>query len=123
MSHCKVTVENIILLKLVKTRILCDLLLDFEMGSQIGHSWRSLRPCALDLGHSWDAHLHLAGFAYNTNYHSIIQMAPFEVFYGKNCRSLVYWDEVGERKLIDRERVQRDAGLVDYSEKNIDKYQ
>lgn len=50
-------------------------------------------------------------------------MAPFEVFYGKNCRSLVYWDEVGERKLIDRERVQRDAGLVDYSEKNIDKYQ
>lgn len=88
MSHCKVMVENSILLKLVETRILCDFLLDFEMGSQIGHSRRSFKTLCLRLGHSWDVHLHLAGIAYNTSYHSIIQMAPFEVFYGKNVDHL-----------------------------------
>ena len=59
-----------------------------------------LRACALDFGGSWDMYLHLIEFSYNNSYHSSIQMAPFEALYGRKCRSPVYWDEVGERKLL-----------------------
>ena len=33
-------------------------------------------------------------------------MAPFEALYGKSCKSSIYWDEVGDRKLLGRELVQ-----------------
>ena len=39
-------------------------------------------------------------FAYNINCQSSIGMAPFEALYGRKCRTLVCWDEVGEMKLI-----------------------
>ncbi|XP_071900967.1 uncharacterized protein [Coffea arabica] len=28
-------------------------------------------------------------------------MAPYEALYGRKCRSPIYWDEVGERKVLD----------------------
>ncbi|XP_027109547.1 uncharacterized protein [Coffea arabica] len=28
-------------------------------------------------------------------------MAPYEILYGRKCRSPIYWDEVGERKILD----------------------
>ncbi|TYK04862.1 putative retrotransposon protein [Cucumis melo var. makuwa] len=37
-------------------------------------------------------------FAYNNSYQSSIGMAPYETLYGRPCRTLVYWNEVGERK-------------------------
>ena len=40
-------------------------------------------------------------FAYNNSYHSTIQMAPYEDLYGSKCRSPIFWDEVGERKVLD----------------------
>ncbi|KAA0041783.1 pol protein [Cucumis melo var. makuwa] len=43
----------------------------------------------------WDSHLHLMEFAYNNSYQATIDMAPFEVVYGRCCRSPVCW---GERK-------------------------
>lgn len=43
-----------------------------------------------------DNHLPFIEFAYNNIYHSSIGMAPFEVFYGRRCRSPVGWFEVGE---------------------------
>ena len=33
-------------------------------------------------------------------------MAPYEALYGRKCRTLVCWDEVGERRLIGLEIVQ-----------------
>ena len=33
-------------------------------------------------------------------------MAPFEALYGRKCRTLVCWDEVGERRLVGPELVQ-----------------
>ena len=71
-----------------------------------------LRACALDFGGSWDMHLHLIKFFYNNSYHSSIQMAPFEALYGRKCRSPVYWDEVGERKLLGPQLIQKDADNI-----------
>ena len=65
-----------------------------------------LRTCILDLGGRWDDHLPLVEFAYNNIYHSSIEMAPYEALYVRKCRSSIYWDEVGERKLLGPEIVQ-----------------
>ena len=39
-------------------------------------------------------------FSYNNSFQATIGMAPFEALYGKQCRSPLCWDEVGERKLV-----------------------
>ena len=56
-----------------------------------------LRACDLDLKGSWEEHLPLVEFAYNNSYQASIQMAPYEALYGRPCRSLICWTEVGER--------------------------
>ena len=66
-----------------------------------------LRAYALDLKGSWASHLPLVEFAYNNSYHSSIKVAPYEAFYGRKYRSLICWDEVGERKLLGPEIIQR----------------
>lgn len=66
-----------------------------------------LRASALDFKGSWDDHLPLVEFAYNNSYHSSIGMAPYEALYGRKCRSPLYWDEVGERKLLGPELLQQ----------------
>ena len=54
-----------------------------------------LRACVLDLKGSWEEHLPLIEFAYNNSYQASIQMAPYEALYGRPCRSLICWIEVG----------------------------
>ena len=56
-----------------------------------------LRACVLDLKGSWEETLSLVEFAYNNSYQTIIQMEPYEALYGRPCRSLVCWTEMGER--------------------------
>ena len=46
-----------------------------------------LRACVIEFGGHWDNFLPLAEFSYNNNYHSSIDMAPFEALYGRRCRS------------------------------------
>nr|GEU98202.1 putative reverse transcriptase domain-containing protein [Tanacetum cinerariifolium] len=52
-----------------------------------------LRPCVMDFGKEWDRHLPLIEFSYNNRYHTSIKAAPFEVLYGRKCRSLICWAE------------------------------
>ncbi|PRQ43373.1 putative nucleotidyltransferase, Ribonuclease H [Rosa chinensis] len=65
-----------------------------------------LRACSLQFKGSWDKHLALMEFAYNNSYHSSIGMAPYEALYGKQCRTPLCWDEVGERQLIGPEIIE-----------------
>nr|GEZ78141.1 reverse transcriptase domain-containing protein [Tanacetum cinerariifolium] len=58
-----------------------------------------LRACVLDFGKGWDKHLPLVEFSYNNSYHTSIKAALFEVLYGRKCRSLICWAEVGDRQL------------------------
>nr|GFA16899.1 putative reverse transcriptase domain-containing protein [Tanacetum cinerariifolium] len=64
-----------------------------------------LRACATDFGSSWDKHLPLVEFSYNNSYHSSNKAAPFEALYGRKCRSLICWNEVGESQLTGPELV------------------
>src|SRR3954466_11122406 len=59
------------------------------------------RACVLDYGSSWDDNLPYAEFSYNNCYQANLKMAPFEVLYGRRCRTQLMWDEVGDRKLFE----------------------
>ncbi|GJX82474.1 putative reverse transcriptase domain-containing protein [Tanacetum coccineum] len=55
-----------------------------------------LRACVIDFGKGWVDHLSLVEFSYNNSYHASKKAAPFEVLYGRKCRSPVCWAEVGQ---------------------------
>ena len=55
-----------------------------------------LRACVLDLKGSWEEHLTLVEFTYNSSYQASIQMTPYEALYGRLCHSSICWTYVGE---------------------------
>ncbi|KAK1423394.1 hypothetical protein QVD17_18696 [Tagetes erecta] len=72
-----------------------------------------LRACSIDFGGSWDKYLPLAEFSYNNSYHSSIKMPPFEMLYGRKCRTPVCWGEVGQRELENKEVVEATNEKID----------
>ena len=65
-----------------------------------------MRACVLDFGGSWRKYLPLMEFSYNNSYQSTIGVAPYEMLYGRKCRSPIHWDEAGERSYLGPELVQ-----------------
>jgi Trm5-related predicted tRNA methylase len=59
-----------------------------------------LRACVMENQGSWDKHLPLAKFLYNNNYQESLKMAPFEVLYKRQCRTLLNWIELGEKVIF-----------------------
>jgi hypothetical protein len=59
-----------------------------------------LRACALRSGRSWEKSLSYAEFSYNNNYQESWKMTPFELLYGRRCRTPLFWSEAGERKVF-----------------------
>lgn len=53
----------------------------------------------VDFNGSWKQHLPLVEFDYNNGYHANIGIALYEALYRRKCRSLVCWEEIGERAL------------------------
>ena len=47
----------------------------------------------------------LMEFAYNNSYQKSIAMAPYEALYGRKCQTPLYWNEVGEKKVVSVENV------------------
>ena len=64
-----------------------------------------LRAYVLDFKGSWVKYLPSVEFAYNNNYQASIGMAPYKALYRRRCRTLICWDEVGERKLSSEELI------------------
>ncbi|KAI3819526.1 hypothetical protein L1987_13367 [Smallanthus sonchifolius] len=58
-----------------------------------------LHACIIDFSDSWDSHLSLAEFSYNNNHHTMIGMPPYEMLYGRRCRTPVCWCEIGQKEL------------------------
>nr|GFB02750.1 putative nucleotidyltransferase, ribonuclease H [Tanacetum cinerariifolium] len=56
-----------------------------------------LCSCALEWIGNWDDYICLVEFAYNNSWHASIKCTPFEMLYGRKCRALICWDQVGER--------------------------
>ncbi len=77
---------------------------EFERTIQILEDM--LSSCAINFRGSWEEHLPLVEFPYDNSYQASIQMAPYEVLYGRKCRSPICWDDIGERKTLGPEIVQ-----------------
>ena len=58
-------------------------------------------------------------FAYNNSYQVSIQMAPYEDFYGRPCRSLICWTKVGERSIIGPYLIRDTSEKVDLIRKRL----
>jgi hypothetical protein len=59
-----------------------------------------LRACPLQYGKSWDKSLSYAEFSYKNSYQESLKMAPFEMLYGRRCRTPLFWNETGEQKVF-----------------------
>jgi hypothetical protein len=59
-----------------------------------------LRSSAMQYGRSWDKRLSYAEFSYNNSYQESIKMVPFEMLYGRRCRTPLFWNETGEQKVF-----------------------
>jgi transposase InsO family protein len=59
-----------------------------------------LRACALQYGRSWEKSLPYAEFSYNNSDQESLKMAPFEMLYGRRCRTPLFWNETGEWKVF-----------------------
>jgi hypothetical protein len=59
-----------------------------------------LRACALHDKSGWDKRLPYAEFSYNNNHQASLKMSPFQALYGMNSRTLLHWDQPGERQVF-----------------------
>ena len=65
-----------------------------------------LRSCVIDLEGSWDRDIALVEFVYNNSFQSSIGMTPYEVLYGRKCRTPLCWTELSEKKIIGPDLIQ-----------------
>jgi len=82
-----------------------------------------LCTCALEFVGYWEKHLQLIKFTYNNSYHASISTTPYEALYGRKCRSLIHWDEVGERHILGPEIVEQIVQAIEKIKDNMKKAQ
>ena len=78
-----------------------------------------LRACVQDLKGSWEEHLPLVEFAYNNSYQASIQTAPYEVLYGRPCRSPIGRTEVGDHSITGLDLIRDTSEKVDLIQKRL----
>ncbi|GKE40177.1 putative reverse transcriptase domain-containing protein [Tanacetum coccineum] len=71
-----------------------------------------LRACVIDFRKVWDRHIPLIEFSYNNNYYTSIKAAPFEVLYGRKCRSPICWAKVGDAQLTGPEIIRETTDKI-----------
>jgi transposase InsO family protein len=59
-----------------------------------------LRAYAQKDNQSWDKCLSYAKFSYNNNDQESIKMTPFELLYGRKCRTPLFLNEPGENQIF-----------------------
>jgi hypothetical protein len=68
---------------------------------------------------SWDKNLSWAEFSYNNSYQESLKMTPFEVLYGRRCRTLLNWIEPGEKVIFSSDIVDEAEAMVRRIQDNI----
>ncbi|WVZ50951.1 hypothetical protein U9M48_002152 [Paspalum notatum var. saurae] len=64
-----------------------------------------LRACVLTYGSNWEDSLPFSEFSCNNSYQASIEVSPFQALYGRQCRTLLMWEEA-ENVAKDRENLQ-----------------
>ncbi|GJU24107.1 putative reverse transcriptase domain-containing protein [Tanacetum coccineum] len=72
-----------------------------------------LRACMIDYGGRWGVHLPLAELSYNNSYHSSIQYALLEAFYGRKYKVILIKENLKAAR-------DRQKSYVDYGRKPLE---
>jgi hypothetical protein len=59
-----------------------------------------LRAYALQDQSGWDKRLPYVEFSYNNSYQASLKMSPFQVLYGRSCRTPLQWDQPREKQVF-----------------------
>jgi hypothetical protein len=78
-----------------------------------------LRACVLEHQGSWDQNLPWSEFSYNNSYQESLKMAPFEVLYGRRCRTPLNWIEPGEKVIFGPDLVEEAEATVHRIQDNL----
>jgi hypothetical protein len=78
-----------------------------------------LRACVMEYPGSWDKNLLWAVFLYNNSYQESMKMAPFEALYGRQCRTLLNWIELGEKAIFGPDIVVEAEETVRHTQENL----
>jgi hypothetical protein len=78
-----------------------------------------LRACALKYGKSWDKCLPYVELSYKNSYQANIKMAPFEALYGRQCRTPLFWSQMGESQVFELEVLKDDKRQVQIIRENL----
>jgi hypothetical protein len=73
----------------------------------------------MQYGRSWDKSLPYAKFSYNNSYQESLKMTPFEILYGHRCRTPLFWNETGERKVFEPDMLQEAEKQVRMVRENL----
>ena len=65
-----------------------------------------LQVYVLDFKQTWDEKLALIKFSYSNSYHASIVMAPYEVSYGRWCKTPLCWQEIDNALTIRPELIE-----------------
>jgi hypothetical protein len=68
---------------------------------------------------SWDKNLPWAEFSYNNSYQESLKMAPFEVLYGRRCRTSLNWIEPGVKMIFGPDLVEEVEMTVSRIQDNL----
>jgi hypothetical protein len=60
-----------------------------------------------------------AEFSYNNSYQESLKMAPFEMLYGRRCRTPLFWSEAEERKVFGPDILQETEKQVHIVRENL----
>eukprot|EP00253_Pinus_taeda_P008175 PITA_08175 len=71
-----------------------------------------LRTYVMQQPTRWEEYLHLVEFAYNNGYHSSLKMSPFEVLYGRKCRTPSSWGGPEDKFLLGPEMLEEMEVMV-----------
>jgi hypothetical protein len=78
-----------------------------------------LRACVLEHPGSWDQNLPWAEFSYNNSYQESLKMAPFEVLYGRRCRTPHNWIDPREKMIFGPDIVEEAKPIVHRVQDNL----
>jgi hypothetical protein len=78
-----------------------------------------LRAYVLEHQGSWDQNLSWAEFMYNTSYQDSLKMAPFEMLYGRRCRTPLNWIEPREKVIFGPDLVKEAEETVHRVQDNL----
>src|SRR5438874_10791405 len=71
-----------------------------------------LRACVISFGKNWEKSLPFDEFAYNNSFQSSLNMDPFELLYGRRCRTPLNWSVTSETQFYGPDMIKEVEGQV-----------